>query len=401
MKNIKRYEEHLMESKRDSPEMEAYSRIVWPSYADPDPLVTLKKELEAGLDPNMTDEDGKTLIGGIIHSDQGWGSEAKGRIIEELVKAGADPNMLTSWKGWMDIKVTPLMAAVSDGKKGFVELLLRLGADPNGKTDKTPLPLAVAVRMANTAIVKLLLDAGAKADAWDKTGGSMVQIYLKMMTIDWTWLTRYENWAEEQANSPELLKMLIDAGADPNKISVPSEPPIMWASRPKFRLVKSRRKRLDPIPENVRVLLEGGADPNAEDARGLTALFVAADWNQKEIVRMLLDAGADPNHDNGRGRTPLWDAGKNSVIVRELIKAGADAKAVDPSDGTPLLKLWVKWDYKNSAKELVKAGADLSSAFDSLDDVKKFFGEKTSWIPEASLQKIMKRQRSRGAFGRF
>lgn len=55
----------------------------------------------------------------------------------------------------------------------------------------------------------------------------------------------------------------------------------------------------------VRLLLDAGADPNAKSGAGGTPLHTAAFIGDVEVVRLLLDRGADPRVTDKKGRTPL------------------------------------------------------------------------------------------------
>lgn len=82
--------------------------------------------------------------------------------------------------------------------------------------------------------------------------------------------------------------------------------------------------------EAVRILLEAGADPNARNQQEATPLIYAA-WNLAK-TRLLVDKGAQVNVAAKNGTTPLMVAASalgNSGSVRYLLEHGAAAKATD------------------------------------------------------------------------
>lgn len=83
----------------------------------------------------------------------------------------------------------------------------------------------------------------------------------------------------------------------------------------------------------LRVLLDAGADPNLATTSKATALMQAAP--DRKIVGLLLDKGADPNLGYDDGWKPIHQtilkslfAGENVLHITELILAGADLNAV-------------------------------------------------------------------------
>lgn len=80
--------------------------------------------------------------------------------------------------------------------------------------------------------------------------------------------------------SIDILKMLLDAGASPN---CPGDPPL------------NRACDYSGSPEVVKLLLKYGADPNAADKEGMTPIYRAAtnEKNAIELIKILLAAGAD------------------------------------------------------------------------------------------------------------
>jgi ankyrin repeat protein len=92
------------------------------------------------------------------------------------------------------------------------------------------------------------------------------------------------------------VKAVLRAGADPNL-------PDRYGSTPLYRA------SVQNMPDNVRVLLVAGADPNRESGTGEEGLPLcgAACWGHRAVVKELLAGGADPNlrEDHGGGRTAL------------------------------------------------------------------------------------------------
>ncbi|MGW0434721.1 ankyrin repeat domain-containing protein [Micromonospora sp. NPDC003197] len=114
---------------------------------------------------------------------------------------------------------------------------------------------------------------------------------------------------------PALLTVLR-AGADPNAADRDGTTPLYLAS------VQNR-------PLMVRILLNAGADPNVESGHGEegTPLTGAAAWGHTDVVRELLAQGAEPNlrEDHGRGLSPLdWAIrGSHEETVSLLAATGA------------------------------------------------------------------------------
>ena len=112
-------------------------------------------------------------------------------------------------------------------------------------------------------------------------------------------------------------------------------------------------------PEVVKVLIDAGADVNQPGDYGQTMVMLAADHKNLEIMQLLIDAGADVNRANEYKIAPLASAAEqgSKEVVDLLIKAGAKVNARNTYGGTAL-QVAVLRGYIDIVKSLIAAGAD-------------------------------------------
>ena len=187
-----------------------------------------------------------------------------------------------------EVRVTPLIMAIQKNNKKIVSLLLEKGANPNHCADGTPAILAV--RNNDAATLKLLAASGADLSANGCAYGDYGSSALC-----------------SAANSPEMVKLLIELGVDVNRKEADKSTPLMCIVR------------LGSV-ESVRQMLMAGTDPNATDRTGANVLLgmlrinvttlerrrgnVDSEWSRLvQIARVLLEHGADPNMKDNRGQS--------------------------------------------------------------------------------------------------
>lgn len=78
-----------------------------------------------------------------------------------------------------------------------------------------------------------------------------------------------------QSNNIEMVKILIQSGADVSAIDGTKAAPVHWAA-------------FEGQSESLRLLIAAGADKNAFDERGLNPITIAAQLRHVDVVRMLL-----------------------------------------------------------------------------------------------------------------
>lgn len=135
-------------------------------------------------------------------------------------------------------------------------------------------------------------------------------------------------WAAAEGKINEVIEMLQN-GTDVNSISTSGETALMLTS-----IGGSGN------PEIIRILLSAGADINkSPEILGLSARHASP-----ETLRLLIDTGIDINKVNNLGVTPLMEAATygNAEGVRLLLENGADKNLKDIYQKRTALD-WANW----------------------------------------------------------
>jgi len=113
----------------------------------------------------------------------------------------------------------------------------------------------------------------------------------------------------------------------------------------------------------MRLLLQAGVNPNKLDQDGETAVHLAVREGSVGLLHTLLHFQADPNIPSHRGKFPLHIAVEHNLlhIVRLMEEQGADMEAGDQVAGRTALHLAVDRQLEDMVRYLVKeAKVDLS-----------------------------------------
>lgn len=230
--------------------------------------------------------------------------------------------------------------------------------------------------------LKLLLDAGADPNAIDRRPGPGEGSSLLSYAV--------------RSRNVEAVQMLLEAGADPSRkdklghtiadeAGIVGEPAILaalqraGAVRTAFATVGQAAFHGDV--ERVRALLAAGADPFDNSEQRSDPLSLAAISGQLEVCRVLLEAGLDVEGGEDDGCTPLIYAasGGHVEVVRLLLAHGADAKAKWHSN-TPLKAARGATGVPKGRRQemlalLEKYGERVDPAFAALNNLAKASGE--------------------------
>ncbi|MBP0026775.1 ankyrin repeat domain-containing protein [Roseofilum sp. Guam] len=159
-----------------------------------------------------------------------------------------------------------------------------------------------------------------------------------------------------------LVKFLVEVGADANQIDVMGICPLFYAAQAKcwdifeylFDLTNQDLKEvsvsISAIDGELKVLealidkqvsVDAYREKGVWSKNGFTALISTVQEGLVEVVKILLHAGADPNlAEEDTGGTPLMYAAKHGYleILHLLLEAGADPTLRDYSNETALMK---------------------------------------------------------------
>jgi hypothetical protein len=215
-----------------------------------------------------------------------------------------------------------LVNAARGGNLELANLWLKRGAslnpDPPPKSDSNSNdyipeidhPLTAAVQGGSPAMVQRLLDAHAPVDPAHNGGRNLVAYAIGYC--------RPHNPGDKET----ILKMLLDAGADPNQETERDKPALF---------------SVNYEPELVPLLVAGGAQVNKQDRGGFTPLMSVTDL---KALRALLEAGADPTLRNRQGKTAAeWfraeGAKEQADLLDGAVKARLGPAGAVPSASTP------------------------------------------------------------------
>lgn len=309
--------------------------------------------LNAGADPKIEGNNGENLL--ILATDSIRFYGIDNSLIKRLLDAGLDPNVVDK-EG-----KSPLYYLLWN--KDYIafdsiKYLIEAGANPNEQYPLNQTPLRIAFDFGTddeiTEIVALLLKAGA-----DPNKGATHPTIL-MDAIDYSKVSTQYGW-ELPLNG---IKQLLNYGADPNKRNYKNQTAMMILGQ-----------NIYPNVTNVaKALLTAGADPTATDDHGKNALMYALEednghYSDRSIgfYQLLLDNGVDPNLTDNQGYTALAYATNkryyddiNIKAIKLLINAGANPNIViDDNDNTLFINAVKQNDY-DYIKFLIDNGIDLT-----------------------------------------
>ncbi len=400
----------------DAAAVDGTTALHWAVYRDDAELA--EALLDAGADPDVVNRNGATPLGlacggagaalvtVLLDAGADPGLAPRGEAplltcartgdvaaVRALLSRGADLDAADTWRGQ-----TPLMWAAAENHVPVMNVLLEGGAAVDAASTGGFTALMFAVRQDARDAARLLLAAGADLDARAPNGQSLLRMAItnRHYPLATLLLARgadptardsqgntalhdlvaarglqrrpqvpaavSEGAALHATESLDLMRLLLEAGADPNARTEP---------RPRLTDARAQAGGRPAIDNQVnmggatpyaaaargadheamRLLAEHGADPRLATYANNTALTLAAGVVFTEglrlqrpepdilaAVELALAHGVDIDGANAHGQTALHGAVYRAAdsVIRHLIAAGARTDLADELDRTPL-----------------------------------------------------------------
>ncbi|KAL6812589.1 ankyrin repeat-containing domain protein [Trichoderma sp. SZMC 28015] len=264
---------------------------------------------------------------------------------------------------------TPLRFAVEFGHGEFVKQLLNKlqQADINATVGNEKCTvLHIACGKGHNEIVKILLDKGADIEAVNAKGETPLLDAIRNQRQ-----STVEFLTERGAKLATALKVAVRTGTNPAIFEHLSQKegkkvndgegtwegtPLHWAS-----------DGIDNNPMIQHLINNSGAKIEAIDILNRTPLHRAVDNDKLANIRLLIGMGADKEARDDYGYTPLqlaavrWypDLAERQKCIRLLIELGALVNASDNRGWTPLHAIAVNETLADLIPELLEAGAEI------------------------------------------
>jgi ankyrin repeat protein len=305
-------------------------------------------------------------------------------MVELLASKGADVNARSAVRDYQRVATaesrakfldrggfTPLIYAARENCRACVEVLLKHKADIGLPDPSGVPPLSIAMMNGNWDVSKRLMEAGADVNQWDIFGQSPLHVAVGAMN------SRGDNNpldldAQNQASGRDIVKMLVERGANPNQqlfYRAPGRDNGVGRGLTPFLAACASGDI-----EIVKLLLAHGANPKLATSDGQGAIILAVGSRAGGTANPgAVSAVAGVSFDDRPGATrPGGDGAARAedptvTLIKLLAGAGADVRLVakrhflQRTRGGSALHYAARTGNKAVMAALVELGADVNA----------------------------------------
>jgi ankyrin repeat protein len=299
-------------------------------------------------------------------------SQNNAGAVKALVDAGADKNERSKLLSFPEFKWetsgmvvtvlprggwTPLMYAARDGARDAVAALADAKADLNATDPDGTTALMYAITNAHFDTAAVLIDKGADPNVADSTGTTALYSAVDMHTMG-PMLSRPSPKLVDTLEASDIVRMLIAKGANVNaRLKRPiigrHHTPTGDAALGEGTTALARAAKSNDL-QLMKMLLDAGADPKLTLKDRTTVLMIAAaggavvgayavaipvtEESSIEAIKLCLERGVDVNAFNTNGTTAVHSAVQRGAekVVRYLAEHGAKLDMKNKQGRTPL-----------------------------------------------------------------
>jgi uncharacterized protein len=207
---------------------------------------------------------------------------------------------------------------IKEGKYEMVERLLRATPGLIHEQENGCSPILLAAYHNQLKLANFLAEKAVALDIFEAAAIGSTNHIIRILAHDPQLVNTYSDDGYQPLGLAcffghlRTAQYLINAGA---RVNSPSQN--------KVRVAPLHSATAASHTELVKLLLEHGADPNALQAGGFTPLHAAAQNGDVEIIHALLFYGADADVKSDEGKSPLdYARGNKKANAISLLKAG-------------------------------------------------------------------------------